>query len=230
MAIPRNPQNRPPRPGGVDASSRSALGRTGDPNRLSLDGFGDDVWEEAESPQDVPSPHPRAGTSRTSAASQDARTTDRKPSAPRQETTTARKKDNSRRRQSSPVEVAPLGEVDHVDGLEWRVDPNTGARFKALPKTEFIGSDGYSVSRIDNSVLPSNFSGDDLTRAADMFLPHLRIAPSREEIMALRAEQAAQKRAQDQEIRRQQGAEADADKEAERKLKELEEKIAKRKR
>lgn len=73
------------------------------------------------------------------------------------------------------------------------MDPKTGLYYRTLPKTEWTEG-GHSRSTILDEEMPNPFS--DLNTAAGLFLPHLRVTPSKKEIQELREAKAKQVRAQ----------------------------------
>lgn len=74
---------------------------------------------------------------------------------------------------------------------EWKTDPKTGKKYKVLPKTEFT-SGGFSVSTFTEDEMPDPLY--DIGTAAEIFLGHLRVAPSKEELAKLRKQQAMRAR------------------------------------
>lgn len=74
-------------------------------------------------------------------------------------------------------------------------DPKTGVLYRALPKTEF-DSEGKPLLAVPE------FDADDLNGEASSFLAHLRVAPSKEEMKALREARAERARKQQQEWER----------------------------
>lgn len=96
----------------------------------------------------------------------------------------ARTKRPRKVQQSSQQQQTP------VDENGYATDPKTGVKYKPLPKTEWTEG-GYSVIHVHED-MPDALN--DLNAAADVFLSHLRIAPSKEEMDRLRKEQAMRAR------------------------------------
>lgn len=66
-------------------------------------------------------------------------------------------------------------EIQDGDRLEWVTDPRTGKKYRPLPKTK-TGPDGRPLLAVNDLNL------DDMTGEADVFLAHLRVPPTEEEL------------------------------------------------
>lgn len=88
-----------------------------------------------------------------------------------------------------PAPPAPKPEPVVPKG--YAVDEETGITYRKLPKSEY-DSNGNPVLQIQD------FDADDLNAEAESFLGHLRVAPSKEEILQLREERARKMRARQQ--------------------------------
>lgn len=133
--------------------------------------------------------------------------------APRTRTQPART--STRAERPVPVE-SQLQNHDELeatdDGGQWRVDPKTGKRYKTLTSTpkEAISAyrktkgAGFSLSEMRSFVsVEDGFDIDDLNGAAETFMAHLRVPPSkeeREEILRTKAELVRKQKAKRAEI------------------------------
>lgn len=75
----------------------------------------------------------------------------------------------------------------------WTVDPETGVKYKTIPKTEWVGTEGRSVLH-----LTEINAFDDLNGAANDYLAHLRVPPDKEEQKRLNEERARLARQQNE--------------------------------
>lgn len=89
----------------------------------------------------------------------------------------------SQRSSETDPRVGTLSE----DGMVWKQDPRTGVVYKQLPKAEY-DAEGRPILHVGESDMPDALN--DMNSAADLFLGHLRVTPSPEEMKRLRKEHA----------------------------------------
>lgn len=76
---------------------------------------------------------------------------------------------------TTPAQAPVSREVEYGERLDWKVDPKTGKKYRPLPKTK-EGPDGRPAIAVND------FNLDDMTGEADIFLAHLRVPPTQEEL------------------------------------------------
>lgn len=122
--------------------------------------------------------------------------------------------ENKPERKTKPSSPAPSKPVSKKSDPEeddgWRVDPKTGKRYKqlrmsskeAIAASKKNKNSGLTLEQARQLIAEEeDFDADDLNSAANTFLAHLRVPPSKDELEKLRQERIKKMRKQSSEYK-----------------------------
>jgi hypothetical protein len=171
MAIPRRPA------GGIPKTPRGSVPRDKQVNNdvAGMDDLDDIIGDyENRVAQEQPQSRPKRPETPRQAA--DA------PTPPRARRTPARDAESTSGR-SKRGNAAPDRSVEDDEDDEFAIDPNTGVRYRKMPKSEY-DAEGKPVLQV-------RMDPDDLNKYADEFLGHLRVPMNKKQQEALRKRRVA---------------------------------------